>query len=125
MTKQTVEIELLKTDATYRRALKKLSAFFDHAPAAGSALEAEFEVMMMMVERYEAEHFTVKSPDPVAAIEFAVEQRGLTSADLQQVLGSRQRVHDILRKKRRLSLEHVRALHDKLLIPAEVLIQAY
>jgi HTH-type transcriptional regulator / antitoxin HigA len=125
MTKQTVEIELLKTDATYRRALKKLSAFFDHPPATGSALEAEFEVLMMMVERYEAEHFTVKSPDPVAAIEFAIEQRGLSPADLQLVLGSRQRVHDILRKKRRLSLEHVRALHDKLLIPAEVLIQAY
>jgi HTH-type transcriptional regulator/antitoxin HigA len=125
MTKQTVEIELLKTDATYRRALKKLAAFFDHPPATGSALEAEFEVLMMMVERYEAEHFTVKSPDPVAAIEFAIEQRGLSPADLQLVLGSRQRVHDILRKKRRLSLEHVRALHDKLLIPAEVLIQAY
>jgi HTH-type transcriptional regulator / antitoxin HigA len=125
MAKQTVEIELLKTEAAYRRALKKLSAFFDNSPAAGSALEAEFELLMMMVERYEAEHFTVKSPDPVAAIEFAIEQRGLTPADLQQLLGSRQRVHDILRKKRRLSLEHVRALHDKLMIPADVLIQAY
>jgi HTH-type transcriptional regulator / antitoxin HigA len=125
MAKQTVEIELLKTNAAYRRALKKLSVFFDNPPAAGSALEAEFEVMMMMVERYEAEHFAVQSPDPVAAIEFAIEQRGLSPADLQKVLGSRQRVHDILRKKRRLSLEHVRALHDKLMIPADVLIQAY
>ena len=80
---------------------------------------------MMMVERYEAEHIVVKSLDPVAAIEFAIEQRGLLPADLQEVLGSRQRVHDILRKKRRLSLEHVRALHDKLLIPANVMIQAY
>jgi HTH-type transcriptional regulator / antitoxin HigA len=125
MAKQTVEIELLKTEAAYRRALKKLSAFFDNPPAAGSGAEAEFELLMMMVERYEAEHFTVKSPDPVAAIEFAIEQRSLTPADLQQLLGSRQRVHDILRKKRRLSLEHVRVLHDKLLIPADVLIQAY
>jgi HTH-type transcriptional regulator / antitoxin HigA len=125
MAKQTVEIELLKTEAAYRRALKKLSVFFDNPPAAGSGAEAEFELLMMMVERYEAEHFTVKSPDPVAAIEFAIEQRSLTPADLQQLLGSRQRVHDILRKKRRLSLEHVRVLHDKLLIPADVLIQAY
>jgi HTH-type transcriptional regulator / antitoxin HigA len=125
MAKQTVEIELLKTEAAYRRALKKLAAFFDNPPAAGSGAEAEFELLMMMVERYEAEHFTVKSPDPVAAIEFAIEQRSLTPADLQQLLGSRQRVHDILRKKRRLSLEHVRVLHDKLLIPADVLIQAY
>ena len=94
-------------------------------PAAGSALEAEFELLMMMVERYEAEHVVVKSPDPVAAIEFAIEQRGLSPADLRDVLGSRQRVHEILQRKRRLSLEHVRALHDKLLIPADVLIQAY
>ena len=79
---------------------------------------------MMMVERYEAEHFVVKWQDPVAAIEFAIEQRRLSSADLREVLGSRQRVHDILHKKRRLSLEHVRALHDKLLIPADVLISA-
>ena len=125
MGKKTIEIELVKTEASYRRALKDLSAFFDHPPAAGSALEAEFELLMMMVERYEAEHIVVKSPDPVAAIEFAIEQRGLSPADLQQVLGSRQRFHDILRKKRRLSLEHVCALHNKLLIPADVLIQAY
>jgi HTH-type transcriptional regulator / antitoxin HigA len=125
MAKKTVEIELVKTEATYRRALKLLSAFFDHPPAAGSAPEAEFELLMMMVERYEAEYVTVKAPDPVAAIEFAIEQRGLSPADLQQVLGSRQRVHDILRRKRRLSLDHVRALHAKLLIPADVLIQAY
>lgn len=125
MVKKTVEIELVKTEATYRRALKLLSSFFDHPPAAGSAQEAEFELLMMMVERYEAEHVTVKAPDPVAAIEFAIEQRGLSPADMQQVLGSRQRVHDILRKKRRLSLDHVRALHAKLLIPADVLIQAY
>ena len=122
---QMVALELLKTAAAYRRALKKLAVFFDHPPPAGSTLEAEFEVLMLMVERYESEHFVVQPPDPVAAIEFAIEQRSLSAADLQAVLGSRQRVHDILRKKRRLSLEHVRALHDKLLIPAEVLIQAY
>jgi HTH-type transcriptional regulator / antitoxin HigA len=61
----------------------------------------------------------------VAAIEFAPDQRGLTTADLQRVLGSRQRVHDIFRRKRRLSLEQVRALHAELGIPADVLIQAY
>ena len=125
MAKKNVEIELVKTEAGYRRALKRLSAFFDHPPAASSALEAEFELLMMMVERYEADHVVVKSPDPVAAIEFAIEQRGLSAADLAKILGSRQRVHEILQRKRKLSLAHVRALHDKLLIPANVLIQAY
>jgi HTH-type transcriptional regulator/antitoxin HigA len=78
-----------------------------------------------MCDRYEAEHHAVPPPDPVSAIEFAIDQRGLTTADLQRMLGSRQRVHDILRRKRRLSLEHVRALHEELGVPAEVLIQAY
>ena len=125
MAKKTIEIEQVKTEAAYRRALKQVSHFFDHPPAASSALEAEFELLMMMVERYEGKHFVVKSPDPVAAIEFAIEQRGFSSADLRDALGSRQRVHDILQRKRKLSLEYVRALHDKLLIPADVLIQAY
>lgn len=123
MAKKTVEIELVKTEAGYRRALHQISHYFDHPPAAGSVPEAEFE-LVMMVERYEAKHIVVNPPDPVAAIEFAIEQRGLSSADLASVLGSRQRVHDILQKKRKLSLEYVRALHDKLLIPADVLIRA-
>ena len=67
MAKKIVEIELVKTTASFRRTLKILSVFFDHPPAAGTALEAEFELLMMMVKRYEAEHFVVESADPVAA----------------------------------------------------------
>jgi HTH-type transcriptional regulator / antitoxin HigA len=125
MAKQNVDIELVKTEASYRRALKRLSMFFDQPPKHGSAQETEFELLMMMVDRYETLHHPVPAPDPIAAIEFAVEQRGLTTASLQKILGSRQRVHDILRRKRRLSLEHVRALHEQLGVPAEVLIRAY
>lgn len=80
MAKKAVEIELMKTEAGYRRALKQVSYFFDHPPASGSAFEAEFELLLMIVERYEAEHFVVKSPDPVAAIEFAIEQRSLSTS---------------------------------------------
>lgn len=123
--KRNIEIELVKTQASYRRALERLAWFFDQPPKARSAEETEFELLMLMVDRYEAEHHPVPAPDPIAAIEFAIEQRGLTTADLQRVLGSRQRVHDIMRKKRRLSLEHVRALHEHLGLSAEVLIRAY
>ena len=125
MAKKTVEIELVKNEASFRRALKRLAHFFDHPARAGSAQEAEFELLLMMVERYEAEHHAVVAPDPVAAIEFAIEQRGLTPGQVQTIFGSRQRAHEILRRKRRLSMEQVRALHEKLAIPAEVLIQAY
>ena len=125
MAKQNVDIELVKSDASHRRALKQLAAHFDHPLKHGSANETQFELLMMMVERYEAVHHPVPAPDPIAAIEFAIEQRGLTTASLQKILGSRQRVHDVLRRKRRLSLEHVRALHEQLGVPAEVLIRAY
>ena len=80
MAKKTVEIELVKTEAGYRRALKQVSHFFDHPSAAGSALEAEFELLMMMVERYEVEHFVVQSPAPLAAIEFAIEQHSFPTS---------------------------------------------
>lgn len=58
MAKKTVEIEPVKTKADYRHALKQVSHFFDHPPEAGSALEAEFEILMMLVEHYEAEHYS-------------------------------------------------------------------
>ena len=125
MARKTVEVELVRNEASYQRALKRLARFFDHPPKQGSSEDAEFELLMMMVERYEAEHHAVGAPDPVAAIEFAVEQRGLTPRELQAILGSRQRVHDVLHRKRRLSMGQIRALHEKLAIPAEVLIQAY
>ncbi len=125
MAKQSIEIELVKGRASYLRALKRLSWFFDHPPKAGTALEAEFELLQMMVDQYESTHAPVLPPDPVAAIQFAIEQRGLSAKDLQAILGSRQRVHDLLHRKRSLSLEHIRALHEKLGLPAEVLIRAY
>jgi len=125
MAKQNIEIELVKNEASYKRALKRLAWYFDHPPKTGSADDTEFGLLMLMCDRYEAEHHAEPPPDPVSAIEFAIDQRGLTTADLQRMLGSRQRVHDILRRKRRLSLEHVRALHEELGVPAEVLIQAY
>lgn len=67
MAKKNVEIEPVKTKTGYRHALKQVSHFFDHPPVAGSALEAEFETLMMMVERYEAEKFVVESAGLVAA----------------------------------------------------------
>ena len=75
---------------------------------------------MMMVERYKAQYIIVQSPDPVAAIEFTIEQRVLLSTYLAGVLSSRQRAHDILQKKTKLCLEHARALHNKLLTSADM-----
>ena len=125
MARQSVSIELLKTNAAYRRALARLAYFFDHPPAPGTAEDAEFEILMLMVERYESEHYALPRPDPVAAIRFEIEQRGLDPAALHALLGSRQRAHEVLQKKRRLTLRQIRDLHRQLGISAEVLIQDY
>jgi HTH-type transcriptional regulator/antitoxin HigA len=125
MAKQTVEIEFIETEAAYRRALRRLAIFFDAPPKAGARDDLEFRLLMLMVEKYEAGKYVVPPPDPVAAIRFAVEQRGLATADLQNALGSRQRVHDILHKKRRLTLAQIRSLNQKFRVPAEVLIKDY
>ena len=125
MAKQNLEVELIKSAAAYRRALGRLAAFFDAPPKSGSREDAEFELLMLMVDKYEREHFPVPPPDPVAAIRFALEQRGMQAADLRELLGSRQRAHDVMRKKRRLTLPQIRSLNEKLKVPAEVLIRDY
>ncbi len=125
MAKRNLEIELLTSHAAFVRALKRAGYFFDAPPKTGSPEDAEFEVLMLMVEKYERGHFPVPPPDPVAAIRFALEQRGMQPADLQQVLGSRQRAHDVMRKKRHLTLPQIRSLNEKLRVPAEVLIRDY
>ena len=125
MARQNVSIELLKTKAAYRRALARLAHFFDHPPVPNTSEDTEFEILMLMVERYESEHYALPRPDPVAAIRFEIEQRGLDPASLHALLGSRQRAHEVLQKKRRLTLRQIRDLHRQLGISAEVLIQDY
>jgi HTH-type transcriptional regulator/antitoxin HigA len=79
-------------------------------------------VLATLVEAYERKHFPVSPPDPVQAILFRMEQQGLTRKDLAPLLGSRARVSEVLNHKRELTLPMIRALHEKLGIPAESLI---
>ena len=125
MAKRNLEVELIRSAAAYRRALKRLALFFDAPLKAGLQQDLEFEILMLMVDKYEAEHFPVPPPDPIDAIRFALEQRGMQASDLHGVLGSRQRTHDVLRKTRRLTLAQIRSLAEKLKLPAEVLIRDY
>jgi HTH-type transcriptional regulator / antitoxin HigA len=82
-------------------------------------------VLSTLVEAYEAEYHPIPAPDPIAAIEFMMEQKGLTRRDLEPAIGSRGRVSEILNRKRPLTLPMVRALSALLAIPAEVLVQPY
>ena len=78
-----------------------------------------------MIDQYENEHFPIGMPDPIEAIKFRMEQMGYTQNDLATIVGLKSRASEILNRKRKLSLEMIRQLHEKLRIPTDVLIQAY
>lgn len=110
--------------AGYEAALALVEPYFDHEPAADSEAGAHFEALVAVIEAYEARHFPIAPPDPVDAIHFHLEQQGLSARDLEAMIGSRSRVHEILNRKRPLSLAMVRRLHAGLGIAAETLIRA-
>ena len=117
------QIRPIKTDADYEAALAKIERLFDVEPdtSAGDMLE----VLVTLVEAYESKHYPIPLPDPIEAIKYHVESRGLLRRDLEPFIGSRFRVSEVLNRKRRLSLSMIRKIEAGLGIPAEVLIQPY
>ena len=118
-----MEAKLIKTEEDYAQALDRLEAIFD--AKAGSKEGDELQVLGLLIDKYETEHFPINLPDPVEAIKFRMEQLNFTQNDLANVLGQKSRASEILNRKRKLSLEIIRKLHEKLNIPTDVLIQAY
>lgn len=116
-------IKPIKTKKDYQQALVRLEVIFDSKK--GSPKGDELEILGMLVDNYEKENFPVGFPDPVEAIKFRMEQLGYTQSDLANVVGLKSRASEILSRKRKLSLEMIRQIHDSLNIPTEVLIQAY
>jgi len=110
----------IKTERDYKKALDFIDALFD--AKAGTDQANIVEVLAILVEKYEEEHFPIESPDPVEAIKFRMEQSGFTTADLAKILGGRNRVSEVLNRKRRLSIEKVRKLSSRWKIPAESLL---
>jgi len=118
-----IEIKPIKTEIDYELALNEIERLFEAAP--GTSDGDRLEILTTLVEVYENQHYTIPLPDPVGAIKYYLESRGLTRQDLEKYLGSRARVSEILNRRRPLSLEMIRRLHDGLGIPAEVLILPY
>ncbi len=116
-----MDIKPIKTDADYRAALKEIESLMMATPdtAAGEKLD----VMVTLIEAYEAKHFPMDLPDPVAAIKFEMERKGLTVKDLEPMIGKSNRVYEILNHKRSLTLKMIWKLHEGLGIPAESLIK--
>lgn len=117
-----MEIRPIKTSADYRAALKEIETLF--SAKKDSSEGDRLDVLVTLVDAYEERRFPIKAPDPVEAIQFRMEQMGLTRKDLEPILGSRGRVSEIMNRKRPLTLPMIRRLAAELNIPAEVLIQA-
>lgn len=116
-------IKPIKNENDYQQALERLELIFDAQK--GSEDGDELEVLGILIEKYEDEHFPIDFPDPIEAIKFRMDQMGYNQNDLAKVIGLKSRASEILNRKRKLSLEMIRLLHNNLKIPTEVLIQAY
>ena len=117
-----MEIRPIHTDADYRAVLREVSAFFENEPEPGSPEGDRFEVLVTLLEAYEAKHFPIDLPDPVEAIKFRMDQSGLSVKDLEPIIGKSNRVYEVLSRKRPLTPAMIRRLHKSLGIPADVLI---
>lgn len=118
-----MNIRPIRTDDDYRAALKEISPLFENEPEPGTPEGDFFEVMITLIEAYEAKHFPVDLPDPIEAIKFRMEQSGLTAADLAPAIGKTNRVYEVLNRKRSLTLPMIWKLHTLFGIPAESLIK--
>jgi len=118
-----MKIRPIRTKADYRAALKEVERLWRADP--GTPAGERVEVLVTLIEAYEAKHHPIPAPDPIAAIAFMMEQKGLSRRDLEPAIGSRGRVSEVLNRKRPLTLPMVRALSALLQIPAEILVQPY
>ncbi len=118
-----MNIKLIKTENDYNQALARLELIFDAQK--GTSEGDELEILGILIDQYENNHFPIGLPDPIEALKFRMEQMGHTQNDSTQIIGFKSRASEILNKKRRLSLQMIRQLHTTFNIPTDVLIQNY
>lgn len=118
-----MDIKLIKTKKDYKATLKRVEELWgakDNTPEGD-----EFEILFTLVEAYEEKHYPIPPPHPLESIKFRMEQGEVDDKELTKILGGRSRKSEILSGRRKLSLNMIRELHEKLNIPAETLITAY
>ena len=115
------EIKPIRTKRDHDAALKEIERVW--GAKAGTPEGDRLDVLATLVDAYEAEHYPMDPPDPIEAIKFRMEQQGLTRTDLEEIIGTRTRIAEVLNRKRGLSIAMIRRLHERLGISAEVLIR--
>lgn len=116
-----MEIRPIKTKADYEATLKEIESLM--SAEADSPQGDRLDVLVTLVEAYEREHYPIGFPDPVEAIKFRMEQQGLSVEDLVPVIGRKNRVYEVLARKRPLTLRMIEGLHETFSIPAESLLK--
>ncbi len=116
------KISIIRDEAGYAEALAAFEAYFDQEPEAGSDSGDRFELLGLLLAKYEEERFPLPKAGPVEAIRFAMDRQGLGQSDLAELLGSRSRASEILNGRRELTLPQIRLLSKSWGIPAQVLI---
>ena len=116
-----MEIRPIRTHEDYEATLLEIEGLMDAAP--DSPEGDRLDVLATLVEAYETRHFPIDANDPVDAVTFAMERKGLSPADLVPYIGRTNRVYEVLNRKRKLSLRMIRNLHKGLGIPLESLIR--
>ena len=113
----------IETKKEYNDALSRFEVIF--MAEKGTPESDEADVLALLIEDYENRHFVIDIPDPIEAIKYRMEQQGLTNKDLAEILGYKSRVTDIMNKYRKLSINMIRRLHERLHIPLETLLKEY
>ena len=115
------EVKPIRSEADYEKALTEVERLW--GARSGTPEGDRLDVLATLIDAYESAHHPIDPPDPIEAIKFRMEQQGLTRKDLEGILGTRTRVAEVLNRRRGLSINMIRRLHEKLGISAEVLIR--
>lgn len=116
------KISIIRDEAGYAAALAEYEAFFENEPQAGSEAGDRFELLGLLLAKYEEDHFPMPKTGAVESIRFAMDRRGLGQSDLAELLGSRSRASEILNARRDLTLPQIRLLSKAWGIPVQALI---
>jgi HTH-type transcriptional regulator/antitoxin HigA len=115
------DVKPIRSDADYNAAMAEVETLW--GAKLGTPAGDRLDVLATLIDAYESEHFAIDPPDPIEAIKFRMDQKGLTRKDLEKIIGTRTRIAEVLNRKRGLSIGMIRRLHEELGISADVLIR--
>ena len=118
-----MNIKPIKTEKDYEVAIKRLEKIFDASPKSKEGDEAE--ILSMLIDNYENQHYPIEAPDPIEAIKIRMEEMGIKQKDLVGIIGGKSRVSEVLNRKKRLTVDMIRGIEKTLHLSASSLVRNY